>query len=450
MFDLGIINGKIVGNDYIINANIYIKNEKIVAITNQILNDECKKIINAYGKLIFPGGIDTHAHLNDPGYGWREDFIHGSKAAAAGGITTIIDMPLQNEPALTNKEIFDKKEEYLKDRSVVDFGLWGGFVDNNLDELEGLYDAGVLGLKAFIGPVSPDYSSINMGIVREGMKIASPLKLLLGFHCEDFSIIEIGEKMSIESNNLTRRAFLDSRPVIAEIMATKNIIDLARETGAKVHICHVSHPLVAEEIRKAKEEGIDITGETCSHYLVFKEDDVLEKGTIFKCAPPLRSEVDKEKLWNYIIDGTLSCVASDHSPCAEEEKSEEKHNVFGAWGGISGIQSTFQVMFNEAVHKRELCPTLLTRVLSYGPAKAFDIYPRKGSLKVGSDGDIVIVDPDKEWEITSESLLYKNKISAFVGLRGKGQPIATILRGQVVYYDGSIIVNPGVGKLIKG
>lgn len=449
MFDLAIINGKIVGMDTILNANIYIINGKISAITEERLDIESRSIIDATNKLIFPGGIDTHAHLNDPGYDWREDFIHGSSAAAAGGITTIIDMPLQNEPALISNHIFEAKEKHLKDKSIVDYTFWGGLVDDNLIELKGLCETGAVAIKAFIGPVSSDYSSVNMGIVREAMRITMPLGIRLGFHCEDYSIIKMNEKIAIENNKLTRRDFIDSRPIIAEILATKNIIDLARDTGAKVHICHVSHPEVAEEIKKAIEEGIDVTAETCSHYLLFTEKNLLEKGTIFKCAPPLRNEQDKEKLWNYVIDGTLSCIASDHSPCTAEEKLEEDHNIFGAWGGISGIQSTFQIMFDQVVNKRNLCPTILTKCLAHGPAKAFGLYPKKGLIGIGADGDLVIVAPNKNWEITSESLFYKNKISAFVGEKGKGMPITTISRGKIVYDNGKIQVRPGTGKLIK-
>lgn len=449
MYDLVIKNGNIVGLDNIFKGNIYIKDEKIVAITTEDLNVDSRNTYDATGMYIFPGGIDCHAHLNDPGYNWREDFIHGSKAAAAGGITTIIDMPLQNEPAVTNKEIFKAKEEYLKKRSVVDYALWGGLVDNNIEDLEGLYEAGAVALKAFIGPVSPDYSSVHMGIVREAMKIASKLDLLLGFHCEDYSIIKTNEKIAIENGKLSRRDYLDSRPVVAELLATRNIIDLARETGARVHICHVSHPEVAEEIKKAQTEGIKVTAETCPHYLIFTDEDLMEKGMIFKCAPPLRKKEEMEELWNYVIDGTINCIASDHSPCALEEKSEEEHNVFGAWGGISGIQNGFQIMFNEVVHKRHLSPTLLTKTLSYGPAKTFGLYPSKGLLNPGSDGDLVIVDPEKEWEINSDSLFYKNKISAFVGQKGKGLPIVTVVRGKVVYREGKIEVEPGYGKLFK-
>lgn len=447
--DLIVKNGLVVGLDNVEKQNIYIKDEKIVALSKEELNIEGKEIIDAEGMMIFPGGIDTHAHLNDPGYNWREDFKHGSSAAAAGGITTIIDMPLQNEPALTNKDIFKVKEEYLDDKSVVDYAFWGGLINNNLADLEGLNDAGVVALKAFIGPVSSDYSSVDMGIVREAMKIAVKMDLRIGFHCEDYSVIKMNEKIALENNRVTRKDFLESRPVIAESLATRNIIDLAKETGAKIHICHVSHPAVAEQIKKAIYDGVDIIGETCSHYLLFTEDDVINKGSLFKCAPPLRTKNDSEELWKYVMDGTITCVASDHSPCSAEEKSEETQNIFEVWGGISGIQSTFQIMFNEVVNKRNLCPSLITRVLNYGPSKAFELYPKKGLIEIGSDADIVIVDPNKEWEITSESLFYKNKISAFVGQKGKGLPVKTIVRGKIVYSDGNINAEFGHGKLIR-
>jgi len=449
MFDLVVKNGKIVGLNKVFKGNIYIEKGKIAAITAEDLDTDSKEVIDATGQYVFPGGIDCHAHLNDPGYNWREDFIHGSKAAAAGGITTVIDMPLQNEPAVTNKKIFETKADYLKNRSLIDYALWGGLVDNNLEDLVGLYEAGAVALKAFIGPVSPDYSSVSMGIVRQAMKIAAPLDLLLGFHCEDYSIIKTSEETLLAKGKLTRRDFLNSRPVIAELLAAKNIIDLAKETGAKAHICHVSHPAVAEEIKKAQEQGLNITAETCPHYLIFTEENLIEDGTIFKCAPPLRKKEEKDALWNYVKDGTLTCIASDHSPCALEEKSEDKHNIFEAWGGISGIQSGFQVMFNEVVHKRNLSPTLLTKLLSYGPAKTFGLYPQKGLLEVGNDGDLVIIDPNQEWQITPESLLYKNKISAFVGQKGKGLPVVTVVRGKIVYRNGKIEAEPGWGKLHK-
>lgn len=449
MLDLFIKGGKIIENDYIFKGSIAVKSGKIVGITNTDIKVDAANVIDASGKMIFPGAIDCHAHLNDPGFEWREDFIHGSEAAAAGGVTTIIDMPLQNEPALTSSKIFLDKQNKIMHKSVVDYAFWGGLVDNNVQNIEELYKSGAIGLKAFLGPVSSDYSTINMGIARQALEITTPLGMVIGFHCEDYSIIKSYETKLKKENKFGRSDYFQSRPVIAELLAVKNVIEMARESGGKVHICHVSHPEVAKEIKKAKSEGVNITSETCPHYLVFTDNDMVENGAIFKCAPPLRSYKDKKELWNYVMDGTINCIASDHSPCTIEEKSEDKHNIWEIWGGISGIQTTFQVMFNKVVNEKGLSPTILTKLLSNEPAKTFNLYPRKGNLNIGSDADIVIVDPRRRWKITSESLFYKNKISAFIGLQGKGIPVTTIVRGNIVYDDGKIVGKHGTGCLVK-
>lgn len=449
MYDLVIRNGLIVTHENVSAGNIAIQNGKIAAITSAETEVEGKEVIDAQGKYVFPGGIDTHAHLNDPGYNWREDYIHGTQAAAAGGITTFIDMPMQNEPALTTAALFNRKEELLKDKGIVDYVFWGGLIDNNVKELVGLYEAGAVGYKAFIGPCSPDYTSVTSGLMRHAMQEVVPRDIVFGFHCEDYSIIKYEENKAIRENRRTIRDFLDARPVSAEMISVENVIRLAKETGARVHICHVSHPDVAQLIREAKAEGVKISGETCSHYLIFNEDDFLNNGPIFKCAPPLRTKEDQEALWEYVLDGTLSCVASDHSPCTLEEKAVDSGDIWKSWGGISGIQSTFQVMYDAAVNQRKLSPKLLAQVLSYGPAQAFNLFPRKGVLAPGFDADIVILDPEKEWEITPESLFYVNKISAFVGLKGKGIIEKTLVRGKVVFDEGKITAATGTGRLLK-
>ena len=201
-------------------------------------------------------------------------------------------------------------------------------------------------------------------------------------------------------------------------------------------------------IAEAQAEGIDVTAETCSHYLSLTEDDVIEKGPICKCAPPLRTADAVEEMWEYVDAGVLSCVGSDHSPCADYEKNDPD-NVFDVWGGISGIQNIMQVVYSEGVDKRGYDPTLLARALSEGPAKVFGIYGKKGAIKVGFDADLVILDPDKEWEITPESLYYVNKISAFVGMKGKGLPVCTMVRGQVVAEDCKLVGEKGYGELVK-
>lgn len=449
MYDLVIINGSIVLPDGVIPADIGISGETIAALLTPGQAPAGRRIIDAAGRLIFPGAIDTHAHLNDPGFTWREDYAHGTQAAAVGGVTTVIDMPMQNTPALTDGTIFDAKLEHVSSQAWTDFCFWGGLVDHNIEKLEELQARGCVAVKSFIGPVSPDYVSLTMGQVREALQRLAPLGLRAGFHCEDYSIIKWEEARAQRKATVTWQDFLDSRPLIAEVMATRNILDLARETGAKVHIAHVSHPEVAELIRQAQRSGIDVTAETCSHYLTFSQDEVLTRGSLFKCAPPLRERSAVDRLWDYVLDGTLASICSDHSPCAPAEKSEADHGIFGAWGGISGIQSLFQVIFDEAVVRRGYPPTLLARRLSEGPARTFGIWPRKGVICVGSDADLVLVDPDRDWTITAESLHYVNPISAFVGTCGQGLPVMTLVRGRVVAENGQIVSAAPHGQLIR-
>lgn len=449
MFDLVIKNGKVVAADRVFAASIGVQDGKIAAIAEPGTPLEARKTIDAKGNYVFPGAIDSHAHLNDPGYNWREDYEHGTAAAAVGGCTTVVDMPMQNEPALTDGRVFDKKLDHVAPNAYVDYCFWGGLVDYNFAALRELDEKGCVAFKSFIGPVSPDYVSLSIGQAKEALEILKTCDARAGFHCEDYSIIKWEEHRALQKKQIDWQDFLNSRPVVAELVATQNIIELARSVGAKVHICHVSHPKVAKAIRDAQLDGVDVTAETCGHYLTFTDQEVIKNGSLFKCAPPLREAAAVEEMWEYINNGTLSCVGSDHSPCELSEKSQEVHGVFGAWGGISGIQSTMQAVFSEGVAKRGYCPTILARVLSEGPAKAFGIYGKKGAIKVGFDADLVIFDPKKEWEITPDSLYYVNKISAFVGLKGVGLPVCTLVRGQVIAEDGKLIGTKGFGKFVK-
>jgi allantoinase len=449
VFNLVLKNCKVVTSERIFEASICVQDGKIAAIVDPGSPIEAETTIDAQGNYVFPGAIDSHAHLNDPGYCWREDYAHGTAAAGVGGCTTIVDMPLQNEPALTDALLFDKKENTVSPNSYVDYCFWGGLVDYNLNKLTELDEKGCVAFKSFIGPVSPDYVSLTIGQAKEALEILKECDARAGFHCEDYSIIKWEEARAQRKDNNDWKDFLNSRPVIAELIATQNIIDLAKELGAKVHICHVSHPRVAKIIRDAQLKGVDVTAETCGHYLTFTDQDVLKNGSLFKCAPPLREAAAVEEMWEYVNNGTIGCVGSDHSPCELSEKSEEKHGIFGAWGGISGIQNVMQVLYSEGVVKRGYSPTLLARSLSEGPAKTFGIYGKKGALEIGFDADLVILDPEQEWEITPDSLFYLNKISAFVGLKGKGLPVCTLVRGQVVAQNGQLVGQKGFGALVK-
>jgi allantoinase len=454
MYDLLVKNGKIVTAECVFSGNIAVKEGKIAAVLLAGEEPEAKKVIDAKENYVFPGAIDTHAHLNDPGYEWREDYEHGTAAAAVGGYTTIIDMPLQNEPAMTNAKIFDKKYEKVSPNAYVDYCFWGGLIPDNFQDLKGMDEKGCVAFKSFIGPVSPDYSSLNYGQVYEAMQIIHGFDGRAGFHCEDFTAIKWQEQRMKKEGRLDWKGFLESRPVVAEMVATVDVIELAKATGCKAHICHVSSPDVAQKIKEAQQEGYDITAETCSHYLSMTDEDVIKNGPLFKCAPPLRSQEEVDRLWTYVEDGTFSGIASDHSPCSYDEKFNEIlgnkiETAFDVWGGISGIQSGFQVSFHEGCVKRGVSPSVLANAMAKKPAEAFGIYGKKGDIRTGFDADFIIVDADKDWEITEDSLLYVNKISAFVGMKGKGLPVCTIVRGEVVAEDGKIVGEKGFGELVK-
>jgi allantoinase len=454
MYDLLVKNGKIVTAECVFSGNIAVKEGKIAAVLLAGEEPEAKKVIDAKENYVFPGAIDTHAHLNDPGYEWREDYEHGTAAAAVGGYTTIIDMPLQNEPAMTNATIFDKKYEKVSPNAYVDYCFWGGLIPDNFQDLKGMDEKGCVAFKSFIGPVSPDYSSLNYGQVYEAMQIIHEFDGRAGFHCEDFAAIKWQEQRMKKEGRLDWKGFLESRPVVAEMVATVDVIELAKATGCKAHICHVSSPDVAQKIKEAQQEGYNITAETCSHYLSMTDEDVIKNGPLFKCAPPLRSQEEVDRLWTYVEDGTFSGIASDHSPCSYDEKFKEIlgnkiETPFDVWGGISGIQSGFQVSFHEGCVKRGISPSVLANAMAKKPAEAFGIYGKKGDIRTGFDADFIIVDADKEWEITEDSLLYVNKISAFVGMKGKGLPVCTIVRGEVVAEDGKVVGEKGFGNLVK-
>ncbi|WP_432665424.1 allantoinase AllB [Wukongibacter baidiensis] len=450
MYDLVVKNGKLVTHDRIFEADICIRDGKYAAFIENGEEVDSKKTIDAKGNFVFPGIIDCHAHLNEPGFTWREDFATGTRAAAVGGTTTLIDMPLNNEPPLTNKKVFDLKYGLISKKAVVDYSLWGGLVDYNLNDLVGLNDCGVAAFKAFVCPMGDSsFTSVNLGHIKEALEILKPHGTICGFHCEEYGLVLELEKNAKLENRNTVRDFLDAHSVLVEYVATRNMIDMARDTGGKVHICHISHPSVAQLVKDAIHEGLSVTGETCPHYLGFTEDLVIEKGAPAKCTPPMRTRDAVEQLWDYVLDGTLSCIGSDHSPADEKEKDNETNTIWTAWGGLNSIQFLLPMMFDMAVNQRGYSPTLLGRTLGYNPAKLFNLYGRKGAFEIGFDGDVVILDPKKEWHISKETLMTMNKVSAFEGVSGKGFPTHTIVRGEVVAENGMYKDVFGYGEFIK-
>jgi allantoinase len=439
MYDLIVKNGKLVTADRVYTSDILVKKDKFAGFVENSDGMQAKEIIDAKGNYVFPGIIDCHAHLNEPGYEYREDFATGSRAAAVGGTTTLIDMPLNNEPPLISSKIFDVKKGMIDRHAVVDYALWGALIDNNIDELVPMHEKGVVAFKAFTCPLTGSFTNINMGHVKKAFEILKPYGAFCGFHCEEYGLVLEMEREAREKNHTGKEAirdFLDAHCVLTEYSAVRNIIDEVLFSGAKAHICHVSHPKVAQLVKDAQAEGLPITAETCPHYLGFTEDLVFKVGAPAKCTPPLRTADAVESLWDYVLDGTLSCVGSDHSPAADEEKDNDKHDIWTAWGGCNSIQFFLPMMWDLVVNKRKLSPTLITQVMDKNPAKVFGLYGTKGDFEIGFDADIVILDPNREWKASCETNLTKNKVTAFEGYEAKGCPVCTIVRGTTVADNG--------------
>lgn len=340
MYDLVVKNGRLVTHDRVFNANIAVKDGRFAAFfvdDNETAN--AAKVIDAKGNLVFPGIIDCHAHLNEPGFEYREDFETGTRAAAVGGTTTLIDMPLNNEPPLVSKEVFNLKHSLIDKKAIIDYALWGGIVDYNLNDLEDLHKCGVAAFKAFVCPMgNSSFTSVNMGQVKAALESLKPYQALSGFHCEEYGIVDELEKKAQKEHRNRIEDFLEAHSVLTEYIAVRNILDICRDTGGKAYICHVSHPMVAQLIKDSIHEGLPVIGETCPHYLSFTEELLYQKGAPAKCTPPMRSKQAMDGLWQYVLDGTLSCIGSDHSPAADEEKDNKTKTIWTAWGGLNSIQ----------------------------------------------------------------------------------------------------------------
>lgn len=401
--------------------------------------------IEATGLHVFPGGIDPHVHFNEPGRADWEGIATGSRALAAGGFTTYVDMPLNNVPVTIDEEAFDCKLQAASGSSLVDFAFWGGLVPGNLNHLEGLVHRGVLGFKAFMCDSGiPEFPAADDVTLYEGMRRCAELGAMVLVHAESSAIVgELG-KRAVAEGRLTPRDFAASRPAIAELEAIARVLFFAGETGCAVHIVHVSTARGVRLVEKARAEGVDVSCETCPHYLLLTEDDAEAIGPPAKCAPPLRSMADREGLWDLVREGTLTIVASDHSPSPPELTQDE--DFFRAWGGISGCQTTLQLILAHGHARRGIGLIAVAGLTSTNAARRFHL-PRKGSIEVGRDADLALFDMSQEWTLEREQLQYRHKQAPYIGLSVRGKLNRTLLRGRSVVVEGRIVAPPG-GQLL--
>jgi len=450
--DLLITNGTVVSHSGIVQADLTVHGEKITGIFSPGEKHQAEEAIDAKGMLVLPGVIDAHVHFNEPGREVWEGFETGSKSAAAGGITTFVDMPLNSSPCTVNGSELKRKIERGEKHSVVDFGLWGGATPDNTDHLEELDQGGVLGFKAFMSNSGIDeFKHINDGDLVEILHRLGKMDQVLGLHAENEAITSHLSKKLKSMGRTDRNAYLESRPPLAEEEAVHRALFLADQSasGTALHFLHTTLSSNMEAIDQARRAGLRVTVETCPHYLALTEKDFLALGPVAKCAPPLRSEQEVEALWQSVKNGRVDVIGSDHSPCTVDLKEKGDQNIWEAWGGISGLQTMLPILFSEGVVKRKLSPSLLVKMLSYAPSKLFGLHPRKGALQIGSDADIVLFDPEKKWVVEKEGLFYRNKHSPFVGRTITGAVVSTLLRGKVVYRKREIVAPAGTGRFLS-
>ena len=450
MYDMLIQNGLIVLENEVIKGTLGIKEGKITAILKDGCDEEAVQTIDADGNYVFPGAIDTHTHFFEPGESWREDFIHGTRAAASGGFTCIMEMPNSN-PAVTDEESFNLKRKLAETDPVVDYAIWGGATATNLNQLDELKKIGVIAFKAFTLDAGPTFPFLNTEMEMEAMKKISKTGMVLGFHAEDPIVIkELKKKYANLKWNL--RLHEQSRPYYAELAAISQIILFAQETGCKVHICHLSIPEGAELISKAKKAGIDVTVESCSHYFTLNLDNAEQYDTYALIQPPIRSKDRMEKMWKYLFDGTIDYLGTDHAPYAEKDKEPEDGNKWNVIGGAPSIDVAFELMFDEAVLKRNMSPVRYAQLSATNAAKRFGLYPQKGVIQIGSDADLTILDPHSEWVVDRKNSYSKTQNVKFPyqGRKIMGKVKCTIVRGVTVYQNDMIVAPHKHGRLVFG
>jgi len=423
---------------------VFISNGKIVDVSVDLI-DEGFELID-YGELvIMPGLVDTHVHINEPGRENWEGFETATKAAAAGGITMLVDMPLNSSPVTIDVDSFNTKIKAAKGKLYVDCGFYGGIVPGNENEIEGLIKNGVVGFKAFmIHSGIDDFPDVSEADLRKALDVLkrSGSKLPLLVHAE----MNISKINSVTPDTKSYSGFLESRPREMENKAIGLLIDLSREYDYHIHIVHLSSSDAISIIRKAKSEGVKVTVETCPHYLFFSSENIDDNDTRFKCTPPIRENENREKLWKAVEDGLIDLIVSDHSPCDPRLKFIEEGNYEKAWGGISSLQLGLSVVWTEAV-KRNITLEKISKLMSTNTAAFIGMNRYKGKIEKGFDADLVIFDPMEKFTVEENLLYHKHKVTPYIGCELSGKVEATYLNGEKIFENGKIIKIP-TGKII--
>lgn len=449
-WDTVIKNGTVVLKDEAIEADIGIKDGRIARI-GSILDEAGAETIDASGLTVMPGMIDAHVHLNEPGMGHWEGFRTGSAALAAGGCTAYLDMPLNGIPPTVTVRALELKLAAAAGNSCVDYGLWGGLVPGKLDEIAPLHEAGVIGFKAFMSspgdPSEDAFREVDDYTLLEGMKRIADTGKVLALHAESEPLVSRLAELMRREGCASAADYAASRPVVAELEAINRALFYAERTGCALHIVHISSAAGVRAVEDARKKGLDVTAETCPHYLKLTTDSMSEKGAAAKCAPPLRGEEEREALWREVAAGRVHIIASDHSPCPEEMKAVD--DFFEAWGGIAGAQQSLEIMLGEGYVRRGLPLPLLARMTAWEPARRFGLLAAKGEIREGADADLALVDLNRSYTVERGHLYHRHPHSPYIGERMHCKVKATYSRGRLVYEEAAGLSDIRTGRWIK-
>jgi allantoinase len=442
MPSLLIKNGTLILEDKTAHADVLIEDGKITKIAKNITTT-ADEVIDAREKFVLPGVVDAHAHVGDPNFTQREDFTTGTQAAAAGGVTTIMDMVLKT-PVDTPLAVKEKIDRGTRE-GIVDFSLHAGMMkSSNIANVEALTQLGIYSFKAFM--CAPYL--IDKGTLEALMKQAGQFGAITNVHAEDE---ELSQKLTVDLKRAGRVdpiAHNESRPNAVEEKAISDAVDIAQATRSKLHISHMSTREGVHLIASAKREKVNVTAETCPHYLSLTRADVLKLGPYLKMNPPLKTEADVLALWRALANGTVDMITSEHAPGQADEKEVGWENIWDAWGGIPSIETMLPIVLSEGVNKDRLTIGKAVKALSENPAKRFGLYPKKGHIAVGADGDFVIVDLSMKKKVKANDLHYKVGWTPYEGWSLKGWPTVTIARGQVVAKEGEILAKKGSAQFV--
>jgi allantoinase len=401
--------------------------------------DAADDVILEDHEVLLPGLVDTHVHVNEPGRTEWEGFTTATRAAAAGGVTCLIDMPLNSVPPTTTVDALELKTECARSQAWVDVGFWGGAVPGNIDDLPKLHEAGVFGFKCFLVDSGvPEFPPLSADEFDAAMAETARLGTLLIVHAEDAEVIEHAPA----AGGAEYRTFLRSRPHEAEGRAIERIIQAARATGGRAHVLHLSSADALPELRAARSAGVDISVETCPHYLTLDAAAIPAGATQFKCCPPIRDTANQDRLWAGLAGGDVDLIVSDHSPCTVDLKRLESGDFGSAWGGIASVQLGLPLVWS-AARERGFSLADVVGWMATAPADRVGL-PQKGRIAVGADADLCSFDPQAEFVVDPARLLHKNPVSAYAGRRLTGVVRRTWLRGEPVNTDG-----PPTGRLLR-